>query len=65
MTKEELQQAIRKNQEIIQNQFINKILDDVQFLCEKANRKDYEPTEYERTKLYEIYIIVNNMMKWF
>ena len=65
MTKEELQKLIRENNEKIQNQFIDKILDDVQFLCEKANRKDYEPTEYERTKFYEIYIIVNNMMKWF
>ena len=65
MTKEELQQAIRKNQETIQNQFIDKLYEDVQFLCEKANQKDYIPTEYERVKFYDIYKILNNMMKWF
>ena len=65
MTKVELQQSIRKNQETIQNQFIDKILDDVQFLCEKANRKDYEPTDYERFVFGKIKNIINNMSEWF
>ena len=65
MTKEELQQAIRKNQETIQDQFIDKIYDDISYLCEKANLKNYEPTNHERIIFNEIKIIIHNMSKWF
>ena len=65
MTKEELQQAIRKNQETMQNQFIDKIYDDISYLCEKANLKSYEPTAHEKITLGKIQAIINNMCKWF
>lgn len=65
MTKEELQQAIRKNQETMQDQFIDKIYDEISYLCEKANSKNYEPTEHERIIFNEIKTIIDNMSKWF
>lgn len=65
MTKEELQQIIRKNQETIQDQFIDKIYDDILYLCEKANLKTYEPTVHERIIFNEIKNIIDNMSKWF
>ena len=65
MTKEELQQAIRRNQETMQDQFIDKIFNDISYLCEKANSKDYKPTNHERFIFNEIKIIIDNMSKWF
>lgn len=65
MTKEELKQAIRKNQETMQDQFIDKIFNDISYLCEKANSKTYEPTNHERIIFNEIKIIIHNMSKWF
>ena len=65
MTKEELQQAIRKNQEKMQEQFIDKIYDDISYLCEKASYKSYEPTNYERLIFNKIKNIIDDMSKWF
>ena len=65
MTKEELKRQLRANQEQIQNEFIDKILDSVEFLLEKANRRDYKPTDYEREQFGKIYTIITNMNNWF
>ena len=46
MTKEELKQAIRRNQEKMQDDYIDKVYDEISYLCEKANSKDYEPTNH-------------------
>ena len=65
MTKEEIKRQLRENQEKMQNEFIDKILDSVEFLLEKANRRDYKPTDYEREQFGKIYNIINNMVRWF
>ena len=65
MTKEELLKRLRANQEQIQNEFIDKILDSIEFLLEKANRRDYKPTNHEREQFSKIYNIINNMIRWF
>ena len=65
MTKEELQQAIRRNQEKMQDDYINKIYDEISYLCEKASYKGYEPTNHERFVFNEIKIIIDSMFKWF
>lgn len=65
MTKEEIMKRLRESQEQIQNEFIDKILDSVELLLEKANRRDYEPTEHERQQFGKIYTIITNMNNWF
>ena len=65
ITKEEITRQLRANQEKMQNELIDKILDSVEFLLEKANRKDYEPTEHERQQFGKIYTIITNMNNWF
>ena len=65
MTKEEVMRKLRESQEQIQNEFIDKILDSVEFLLEKANRRDYKPTDHEREQFGKIYIIIKNMNNWF
>ena len=65
MTKEELQQAIRKNQEKMQDDYIDKVYDEISYLCEKANLKSYEPTTHERFIFNKIKNIIDDMSKWF
>ena len=65
MTKEELQQAIRRNQEKMQDDYIDKVYDEISYLCEKAISKEYEPTNHERFIFNEIKNIIDNMSKWF
>lgn len=65
MTKQELQQQLRANQEKMQNDFIDSILEKVELLLEKANRKNYEPTDYEREQFGKIATIIKNMSNWF
>lgn len=65
MTLEELQKQIKENKDKMQNEFIDKIYDSVEHLNNKANRKDYEPTDHEREVFGKIATIINNMMKWF
>ncbi len=65
MTKEELQQAIRRNQEKMQDDYIDKIYDEISYLCEKANSKSYETTTHERIIFNEIKNIIDDMSKWF
>lgn len=62
-----LQELIKRQKELkdkMQNEFIDKLLDDVEFFLEKANRKDYELTEHEKIVFNKIYTIINNMNKW-
>ena len=65
MTKEECEEQLRKNRETMQEQFMEKILNDISYLNEKSNQKDYEPTDKERNMFGQIVVIVNNMNKWF
>lgn len=62
---EKLQAQLKANNDKMQNDFIDKIVADIEWLCEKSNRKDYEPTEHEREQLAKIITIVNNMNQWF
>ena len=62
---EELQKRYRASLDQAQNDFIDKIYNDVEWLCEKANRKNYEPTQHERDTFGQIYTIIANMNKWF
>lgn len=65
MTKEEIKRQLRANQEKMQNELINKILNDVELLFKNANRRYYEQTEHERKQFGKIYNIIANMVKWF
>lgn len=61
----DLQVEMRKLQEEAQNKYIDKLFDIVENLCEKANKNNYEPTDYEREMFGKIVTIINNMCKWF
>lgn len=65
MTKEELEKRMKEQKEKMQNEFIDKLLEQVEWLNEKANRKDYETTTHEQEVLSKICSIVNNMKTWF
>ena len=65
MDLQDLQHQLRANQEKMQNAFIDNILEKVECLLEKANRKNYEPTDYEREQVRKIATIINNMNNWF
>ena len=56
---------MRKLQEEAQNDYIDKLLDIVENLCEKAKNINYETTEYERQTFGKIVNIITNMSKWF
>lgn len=60
-----LQAEMKKTSDKMQNDFIDKLKNDVEWFCEKANKKDYQPTEHERIMFNEISNIIDNMKKWF
>ena len=60
-----LEQQIRANKDKMQNEFIDKIFNDLQFLSEIAIKKDYQPTEHEREVFGQIVRIVNGINQWF
>ena len=62
---QELLKQIRATQEKTQNEFIDKLYDMVENLCEKANKRDYVATNYEREVFRKIYTIISNMNNWF
>lgn len=62
---EQLKQRMKEAQEKIQNDFIDKIYSDIEFLLEKANRSDYEVTQHEKEVFNRICVIINNMKTWF
>lgn len=45
--------------------YAEKVLEMVKNYCEKANKKDYDPSNEEREVFGEIVKIVNNMKEWF
>lgn len=61
----ELQETLKQVNEKIQNEFIDRIYNDVEFLCEKANKKSYEPTLHEKMTFDKIATIIENMRNWF
>ena len=65
MTNEDVMKSLRESEEHIQNDFIDKVLDSVQLLLEKANCRDYKPTDHEREQFGKIYTIIVNMSNWF
>lgn len=65
MTIEELKKAMQETKAKQQNEFIDKLLDTVENLLDKANKKDYEPTQHEREVFKQIYTIIINMNNWF
>ena len=64
-TKEEVLAELKRLRAADQDKFIDEIVDKVEFLNEKANRKDYEPTLHEKQQFERIYTIIINMAKWF
>ena len=62
---QKMQLELKRVNDKTQNDFINKLKNDIDWLCEKANQKGYEPTEHERVIFNEISIIIDNMKKWF
>ena len=62
---EELRKELRKTEEKIQDEFIDSLYDKVEFLCEKANKKSYEPTVQEKMTFEKIATIIESMAKWF
>lgn len=65
MTLEELKALRRKIEEKKQDDFIDKLFKDIEWLCEKANEKDYEPTVHEKEVFTKIVTIIDNMKTWF
>lgn len=65
MTLEEMKKELRAVQEKQQNAFMEDLLDRVNNLCEKANKKDYEPTKEEKEMFGYIVTIIDNMKEWF
>lgn len=64
-TREELEEQLRANREAMQEKAMADILEAVEFLNERANRADYEPTIKEREDFGKICTIITNMEKWF
>ena len=64
-TLEEMQKAMKAIKEKQQNEFIDKIVEMINLLCEKANKKDYEPTQHEKEMFNHIYVVISNMNNWF
>ena len=65
MTKDELQKELRAKEEEMQDDFIDKLNTQIDWLIEKNMKKDYKPTEYERIVFNQIRVKLENMNKWF
>ena len=65
MTKEEIAKELESLKNERQEIFADKLLEDVKWLCEKAMKVDYKPTQKERCNFNEIRKIINNMNNWF
>lgn len=64
-TKEQLMEEIRRLQDENQDKFIDELAERISYLCEKANRKSYEPTIHEKQVFSQIVAIIDNMKEWF
>ena len=65
LTKEVLEKMMRETKDKQQNEFIDKLYEMVDNLCEKANKKVYQPTDHERKVFRKIYNIITAMNNWF
>lgn len=65
MTLQDMIKQMKENNETRQNQYIDKLLDYVDNLSEKAKSKDYTPTTYEREQFSKIANIIKDMENWF
>jgi hypothetical protein len=64
----DLNELLRKQKELqekIQNDFIDKTKDNVDFLQEKVNRDDYVLTQHEKDTIRAIYVIIQDITKTF
>lgn len=62
---QEMLKQYRLTKDKLQNEFIDRVFDMVEHLCEKTNKKDYVATDYEREVFKKIYTIIINMNNWF
>jgi len=65
LTKEEIENDLKELHDKMQNDFIDKLNESVDWLIEKSMKKSYAPTNYERIVFNEIRTKLNNMNKWF
>lgn len=65
MTIEELKRQMLETKNKMQDEFIDKLLDQIEHYNDKANRRDYVPTEHEKEVFSKIATIIINMAKWF
>lgn len=65
MTLEEMLKLSNQLREEQQEEFMKKLVEMVENLVEKANKKDYDPTNNEREMFRQIYTIINDMNNWF
>ncbi len=61
----ELEQQIKANKEKQQNDVIDRLEENINWLLEKANRRVYEPTQHEKEVFDRIATIIDNMKNWF
>ena len=60
-----MMKAMKENKDKAQNEFIDKIYDSIEHLCNKANKKDYVPTNHEKEVFSKIATIIKDMERWF
>lgn len=65
LSKDDLLNEMRALKDKQQNDFIDKLNGDIDWLIEKAMKKDYQPTEYERIIFNSIRQKLENMNMWF
>ena len=65
LSKDDLLNEMRALKDKQQNDFIDKLNGDIDWLIEKAMKKEYQATEYERTIFNSIRQKLENMNKWF
>ena len=65
MDLQEMQKQLQKLKNEQQDKFIDNLKEMVVNLCEKANKRDYQPTTHERETFEEVRTILNNMADWF
>lgn len=65
LSKADLLNEMRVLKEKQQNDFIDKLNNDIDWLIEKAMKKEYQATEHERTIFNNIRQKLENMNKWF
>ena len=51
LTREELEKQLADSRAKMQNDFIDKVIEDLNVLLSRVNRKDYKCTEYEFLKI--------------